>query len=37
MKLDNYVRELGNNIIKKYGLDKNESIYYCTKSKSKGN
>ncbi len=33
VKLDNYSRELGDNIIKKYGLTKNETIYFCSKPK----
>ena len=35
VKPDNYSRELGNNIIKKYGLMKDETIYFCTKPKPK--
>jgi len=32
---DNYVRELGDDKIKKYGLMKDEIIYFCTKPKPK--
>lgn len=35
VKLDNYSRELGDNIIKKYGLMKDETIYFCSKPKLK--
>lgn len=31
VKVDGYVRELGVNIIQKYGLMKDEDIYFCTK------
>ncbi len=33
VKLDNYCRELGDNTIKKYGLIKNETIFFCSKPK----
>lgn len=35
VKLDNYNRELGDDKIRRYGLPKNEIIYFCTKSKPK--
>jgi len=35
VKVDNYVEELGADMIKKYGLMKNENIYFCTKPKPK--
>lgn len=35
VKLDNYTGELGDNIIKKYGLMKDETICFCTKPKPK--
>lgn len=35
VKLDNYVKELEDNIIKKYGLIKDEVIYFCIKPKHK--
>lgn len=34
-RLDNYVMSLGDEAIKRYGLAKNEIIYFCTKPKSK--
>ena len=34
VKVDTYVKELGNDVIKKYGLAKNEDIYYCVKKNS---
>jgi len=34
VKVDPYVRELPNNDVKKYGLIKNEDIYFCTKAGS---
>lgn len=33
VRLDNYIRDLENNIIKKYGLRKDEIIYFCSKPK----
>ncbi len=35
VELDNYSTELGDNIIKKYGLMKDEIIYFCSKPKLK--
>jgi len=35
VKLDNYSRELGDNIDKKYGLEMDETIYFCSKPKLK--
>jgi len=35
VRVDGYVRELPDELIKKYGLDKNEDIYFCSKPKSK--
>ncbi|MFH1564517.1 MAG: methyltransferase domain-containing protein [bacterium] len=34
VKLDNYAMELGDDAIKKYGLMKDEIIYFCAKSKA---
>ena len=31
VKIDNYVTTLGINMVKKYGLQENEDIYFCTK------
>jgi len=33
VKVDSYVRDLGIGMIKKYGLMKDEDIYFCTKRK----
>lgn len=32
VKVDNYVKELESDLIKKYGLDVNEDIYFCQKT-----
>jgi SAM-dependent methyltransferase len=34
VKLDDFVKKLGDNLIKKYGLMKSEIIYFCTKPKN---
>lgn len=33
VKVDGYVRDLGTDIINKYGLDEDEDIYFCSKPK----
>ena len=35
VKVDGYVRELPDDLIEKYGLDKNEDVYFCSKPRSK--
>lgn len=32
VRVDGYVRELGDDLVRKYGLDPTENIYFCTKS-----
>ncbi len=31
VKVDSYVKQLGNDVIKKYSLRETENIYFCTK------
>ena len=33
VRVDGYVKELGDDLVRKYGLDRTEEIYFCTKPK----